>query len=146
MEKYNYEITIEAGVQKVWDNITDNSLSKQWLTAFSDNISATGEWKLGWKISFVDADWGTFAQIVQYDPLKTVELKHTATITKDGVHETTWEMTEKWIGSTEKYTLEKVSDTQVRVLVEMETDPVFREMFTEAWPKALDMLKRISEV
>lgn len=118
---------------------------KIWTKAFSPNSSYIGSWTEGSEITFVDKDrGGTVAHIDKLKPYDQVTATHIATLTADGVRETTGEFTEKWIGTKETYRLEE-SDGKTVFKVEMQTDPAFEGMFEGSWPQALKDLKKLAE-
>ena len=63
---------------------------------------------------------------------------------KDGVEDTTSEKVLGWAGATENYTL-KEANGKTEVLVEMDINEEFAEMFKDIWPKALNILKELAE-
>ncbi|WP_341901289.1 SRPBCC domain-containing protein [Fluviicola taffensis] len=151
MKKLNYNIEINSSPEKVYDNmlgLSDKHTYEQWTVPFSPNSSWEGGWNKGDKIAFVGISKdgiksGMLARIAENDPGKYVSIEHYGMLEK-GVEITEGEAVESWKGAHENYRFEPtVKGTRVTVEVDM-VDEYISHM-DEAWPKALNELKRISE-
>ena len=145
MVKLNYEITITAPIDAVWKTMSEHGLYEKWACAFSPDSTFEGVFEQGNEIKFIDPNrGGTKARLDKVVKHKEVRATHIATITKEGVEETTGPMTKKWIGSKEGYIFIE-DDGKTTVKVEIETNSDFAEMFENMWPKALIKLKEVCE-
>ena len=50
----------------------------------------------------------------------------------------------EWAGAHENYTLKKV-DGKTELIIDMDINDEFKEMFANIWPVALDNVKKLSE-
>ena len=146
MKKLKYEIQINTPKEIVWNTIISKETYGKWVKAFSANSEFIGEWKQGAEVKFFDGEMGgTIAKLDVFKPYEKIVAHHIATITSNKVIEKKGPMTEKWIGTKETYELESNGDkTTLRII--METHPDFEKMFNDCWPKALDNIKRFSEI
>ena len=145
MKELNYKISINASKEDVWNTIVGPETYDQWVKAFSPNSTYKGEWKEGAEMLFWDPDMGGTTALLQVvKPYDLIVANHINTVTKEGVAETTGEMTEKWIGTTETYRLSE-EDGFTTLSIEMKTDAAFEEMFDRCWPLALENIKKLSE-
>ena len=145
MEKQEFRITIDAPKEKVWQTLWDKSTYESWTSAFSEGSTVTTDnWKKGSKVVFGDSQGnGMVAQVDENIPNKFMSFRHLGEI-KDGVEDTTSEKVLGWAGATENYTL-KEANGKTEVLVEMDINEEFAEMFKDIWPKALNILKELAE-
>ncbi len=72
-----------------------------------------------------------------------MSFKHLGEV-RDGVEDTTSEKVKVWSGATESYTLNE-NDGKTEVVVDMDINEEFAEMFKNTWPKALKILKELAE-
>ncbi len=72
-----------------------------------------------------------------------ISIEHLGVV-QDGVEDTTSEAVKQWAGSFENYTF-KEKNGSTEVLVDMDINDDFKEMFEGMWPKALQKLKELSE-
>ena len=137
MVTLTYETLINSTAAQVWQTLTAQESYKQWVKAFSPNSQFEGRWEQGSEMKFFDPNiGGTFATLTEVVPGVRIVAEHTATVTKDGIRETNGDMTEKWIGSRESYHLHDLG-AQTRLVITIETDSIFRDMFDKGWPKAI---------
>ncbi len=141
-----YEIEINATKQQVWDTLIDKKKYHEWVKAFSDNSTFSGKWQEGAEVEFFDPNCGgTVAVLDKFLPYERIVARHVATINKEMERELTGPMTENWIGSKEMYDLDETAG-KTTLKIEMHTHSDFAEMFNNAWPKALENIKRIAEM
>lgn len=145
MESLKYKICIHAPKAAVWNTLTDAEMYQKWVKAFSPNSYFEGEWKQGTYIKFLDPEMGgTKAFLETLEPSAHIFARHVSMIGKDGEETTEGEMSSKWIGTTEAYTLsEEGSGTSLQIDIRTHSDSV--PMFESAWPKALESIKELSE-
>lgn len=72
-----------------------------------------------------------------------ISIEHLGVV-NDGKEDTTSEAVKQWAGSLENYTL-KESKGKTELLVDMDINDDYKEMFEGMWPKALQKLKEVAE-
>ncbi|HEY0434065.1 MAG TPA: SRPBCC domain-containing protein [Chitinophagaceae bacterium] len=145
MNDYQFNTTIKASAEKVWNTMLGPETYKQWIAAAWPGSFFEGKWKKGEKIRFLSPKGGgTVALLTAFEPYHLITAKHVAVVSPDGSEETTSEDARSWIGSTENYVLEE-SGGITKLTVNMQIDPSWAGMFDEAWPKGLAALKALCE-
>jgi hypothetical protein len=139
------DITINAPRRAVRDTRRAPTTYVQWARAFSPSSSYRGERQQGSVIDFIDPDLGGTGAI-----LETVEenarnvARHVAVVGTDATEYTTSEMAAKWIRTVETDRFDETEGSTTRA-VEIRTHEDFVEMFSGAWPQALDLLEQLCE-
>jgi uncharacterized protein YndB with AHSA1/START domain len=145
MKKLEFNITIDADRQKVWDTMFNPATYKEWVSVSWPGSYYQGTWKKGENIRFLSpSQGGTMANLVEYKPYEHVLAKHVAVITPDGSEDRDSDIAKGWIGTTEAYTFTE-NKGKTTVAVELNTSPAWAEMFSSGWPNALTKLKELSE-
>jgi len=141
-----FEITIDATPQKVWDTMLDKETYVQWTDVAWPGSSYHGEWKKGAEIRFTgeDGGGGTLAEITELEPYSRVVAEHVAVLLGDGSEDRESDMAKGWIGTTEAYTFTGENGS-TKLDVELTTAPEWASMFEDGWPLALEALKRLAE-
>jgi hypothetical protein len=139
MKTLNFSIDIDAPKQKVWDKLWSDSGYRQWTSAFEEGSYAESDWQQGSKILFLTPKGnGMFAVIEENIPFEKMTFKHLGEI-KDGVEEL-----KDWGGALESYHLDE-SSGKTKLNVNVDLLPEFQGYFDETFPKALNIVKQISE-
>ncbi len=146
MKKLRYFIMINASKEKVWYTMIGPETYKQWVKAFSSESQYKGEWKEGEHIIFFDPNMsGTKAILEKVTPYENILVKHVALVNKEVTSEDTESNVAKsWIGTTESYNFEE-KDNSTKFSVEVNTHEGFVQMFEDAFPEALQLLKGLCE-
>lgn len=145
MIKLNYSIEINAKKEHVWKTMLDKENYKKWARVFSEGSTFRGKWEQGETLLFIDPDLGgTKAVLEVCKPYDEIFAKHISMVDKDMNENNEDEMSKKWIGSTEKYTFTDSGDS-TKLEIEMTVEDTFTEMFETSWPKALEIIKSLSE-
>lgn len=143
----NFSIVINASKEKVWNTLWDDITYRQWTAPFAEGSSAVTDWKEGSKILFLDGKGaGMVSKVDKSIPNEFMSIKHLG-IVKDSVEDMNSEEAKQWAGSYENYTLNSV-DGKTELKIEMggtEIPQEFADYFKDAWPKALNKLKELSE-
>lgn len=145
MEKIKFSTSIKAPKEKVWKILWDDASYRKWTSAFHEGSYAdTDNWKEGSKVLFLSPGGdGMVSTVVANRPNEFMSFKHLGEV-KDAVEDTTSEKVKKWAGATENYTLtEKEGVTEL--IMEMDINAEFKDMFMNRWPKALEQVKILSE-
>jgi hypothetical protein len=145
MEKQEYRITIDAPKEKVWKALWDIDNYREWTSAFAEGSTVkTDNWQKGSKVFFVDETGsGMVARVDENIPNRYMSFRHLGEV-RDGVEDTTSEKVQGWAGATENYTLNE-NDGKTEVVVDMDFNKEFAEMFRDIWPKALKIVKELAE-
>ncbi len=132
---------INALKEKVWETLWNDETYRKWTAVFMEGSYAKSDWNEGSKISFLTpAGDGMFGIIQTKIPYEQMIFKHLGEI-KKGVEEL-----KNWDDATEGYYLTEFNGTtDLIVKLTFEASPQFEEYFTNTFPKALDIVKRLSE-
>jgi hypothetical protein len=143
-KKLHFETIIDAPRRDVWDVMLAPETFPQWTSAFMEGSYYQGSWERGEDIRFLAPDGsGMMAVIAENRPYEFVSIKHLGFIEK-GVADTESEAVRSWAPAYENYTLSD-SGGSTRVEVDMDVTEEFEQHMSEAWPRALESLKEISE-
>lgn len=151
MKKLQFKKEINATSQKVYETMLGlkvKSTYEHWTAAFNPTSTYEGSWEKGSKIHFVGVDengkkGGMVSEIEQHQPARFVSIRHYGFL--DGDTEiTTGEQVEKWAGGHEDYSFQE-NNGITTVTVDIDTVEDYADFFNNAYPKALDKLKEISE-
>ena len=155
LNKLNFEIEINAGVEKVWEKMLRDAGYRVWTMEFNPGGSYyekenPGEFVAGENIDFLGPDQngqlgGMISKVFEVRKYEFISFQHLG-YNMNGVRDTASEEILAVFPSFENYTFEKLDDGKTKVKVEMDSDPKYTEMFTDLWPKALNKLKEICEI
>lgn len=127
----------------------DDKPYREWTAAFNEGSYYKGSWEKGSKILFLGPDpktgkeGGMSSRIAENKPYEFISIKHVGLVS-DGVEDTTSEEAKKWAPAYENYTLTQ-KDGSTEVLVDLDVDERYAEMFEKMWPDGLKSLKEIAE-
>ena len=147
MEKMNFDISIKAIKEKVWDTLWQDASYSKWTSVFSESSYAvTDNWKEGTKVLFLDAKGsGMVSMVAENKPNTYMSIKHLGEV-KDGIEDTTSELVQQWNGAMENYTLiETPGGTDLKIELEGNMPEEFKDFFLNTWPKALEKVKELAE-
>lgn len=148
MKKLNLDIQIDAPREIVWESIVNPKKYMYWTSAFAEGSYFEGGWNKGDKIRFLanheNETGGMFSEIAESRFPEYISIRHLGYI-KNGVVDTKSDEVKKWAPMYENYILEKADENSTRFGLEMDLPDEFYEMFHEMWPKALILLKKVSE-
>lgn len=142
-----FEIVINAPKEKVWSILWNDTTYPAWTAPFSPGSKAVTDWKQGSKVLFLDQkNDGMVSTIAESKPAEYMSIKHLGSV-KNGVEDLDSEEAKQWNGSYENYNLEdKNGGTLLKVTMGgVEIPAEFEDYFKDAWPKALDKVKELSE-
>jgi uncharacterized protein YndB with AHSA1/START domain len=148
MERLNFSIVIDAPKEKVWNTILEDETYRIWTAAFMPGSHYIGDWSQGSRILFLGPGEsgemsGMVSRIKENRPYEYVSIEHIG-IVQGGKEDTSSEEVKSWAGALENYTFKDLGG-RTEVLVEMDTNEEYREMFQNTWPKALERLKELAE-
>lgn len=148
MQKLQFKIDISAPIEKVWDTMLEDKTYRQWTEAFSPGSHYAGSWDKGSKILFLGPNeqgvmGGMVSRIKDNRKHEFISIEHLGMV-NDGVEDTTSEAVKPWAGSLENYSFKNLNG-KTELLIEIDINDDFKDMFNDMWPKALQKLKEISE-
>ena len=144
MKKLQYSITINAPKERVWDAMLEDKTYRQWTTPFKEGSYYEGSWEKGSEIKFLAPGGSGMLSVIrenkryEYISIEHIGLIHQGVEDRDSVE------AKRWTPAFENYTLSE-KDGQTTVSVDMEGADKYEEIFQDMWPKALQLLKEISE-
>ena len=144
MERKNFEITIDAAPERVWNILWNNATYRQWTAVFAEGSQAETDWKTGSKVIFSDGKGnGMVSTIAENRQPEFMSIRHLGVV-KNGVEDTESEEVKQWAGAMENYTLSPAGG-KTRLTVSMDIAEDYRDYFEKTWPLALDKVKELSE-
>lgn len=139
MTTLNFSVTINAPKEVVWDKLWSDASYRQWTAVFSPGSFAETDWKEGSTVKFLSPSGdGMYSLIEKKTPYEEMTFKHLGEIHK-GVQEA-----KDWAGARESYRLKETNGT-TELSVQMDSTDDFKEYFEKTFPKALQVVKEISE-
>ncbi|MFT3911669.1 MAG: SRPBCC domain-containing protein [Ferruginibacter sp.] len=134
-----FQANINAPKEKVWEILWNDDTYRKWTAAFTEGSHAESDWKEGSKILFLDGKGrGMFSMIEKKIVNEQIIFKHLGEV-KDGVEEA-----KEWGGARERYFLSEKNGT-TELSVEMDSTGDMDTYFNDTFPKALAIVKEISE-
>jgi Activator of Hsp90 ATPase homolog 1-like protein len=148
MQKLKFSIEINSPKEKVWNTMLEDKTYRIWTEAFSKGSHFIGDWSKGSKILFLGPNengemGGMVSRIKENKLYEYISIEHLGVV-ENGKEDTTSDAVKQWAGSLENYTF-KNKDGKTELLVDMDINDEYKEMFEGMWPKALQKLKEISE-
>lgn len=135
----NFSETINAPKEKVWDSLWNDANYRKWTSAFSPGSFAETDWQEGSPVKFLSPSGdGMYSLIEKKVPNEEMIFKHLGEI-RNGV-----EAPGEWAGARESYRL-KENNGVTELTVSMDSTEDFQSYFQETFPKALALVKQISE-
>ncbi len=146
MQKVHHSIHIDAPIEKVWDTMLNDATYRQWTEPFSAGSYYEGDWQEGSTIKFLstEQEGGMYSRIKENRMHEFVSIEHLGMISPEGEIDTTSEEVKKWTPAFENYTFEE-KDGGTELHIDIDVADEYKEMFEEMWPKALQILKELSE-
>lgn len=148
METIQFTTLINSNKQHVWKVMLEDKTYRKWTTAFHEGSFYKGSWDKGSEIHFLGPDEegnlaGMYSKIKENRLYDFISIEHLGMI-RNGVVDTTSDEVKKWTPAFENYTFtEKGNQTELKVEIQVNTN--YKAMFEEMWPKALKILKDLSE-
>lgn len=148
MQKLNFSIVINSPKEKVWNTMLDDKTYREWTDVFSPGSHYVGSWEKGSKILFLGPNeqgimGGMVSRINENRKHEYISIEHLGVV-QDGKEDTTSDEVKQWAGSLENYTFKDLNG-KTELLVDMDINDDYKEMFEGMWPKALQKLKMLAE-
>lgn len=147
MHKLHFSIVINKQKEHVWNTMLDIDTYRLWTDVFAPGSNYVGDWSQGSKMLFSSDEAGEMSGMVsrikENKPYQYISIEHIG-IVQDGKEDTSSKAVKEWAGALENYTFKEIDGT-TEVLVDMDIEDEYKEMFQEMWPKALLKLKELAE-
>ena len=148
MQKLNFSIIIDSPKEKVWNTMLDDKTYRSWTDVFASGSHYVGSWNKGSKILFLAPNEkrkmsGMVSRIKENRQYDYISIEHLGVV-ENGIEDTTSDAVKIWAGSLENYTF-KSAGGKTELLVDVDINDEYKEMFQNMWPKALQKLKEQAE-
>lgn len=136
----SFSIHIDSKREKIWSVLWNPTTYEKWTSVFTEGSHYEGEIKQGNTIQFLGKDGGGMSshieKLIENEQMVFAHQKEL----KNGV-----ETDSTWQGAKEIYYLKKENDTGIELQVIMDITPDMEDYFNKTFPKALALIKQISE-
>ena len=145
LKRIEFITTINAPAPTVWRLMLGPEGYKQWASAFAEGCYFEGSWAQGAKIKFLSTSSGDgmISEIDQHRENEFISIRHLGFIS-NGVEDTASESVRAWAPAYENYTFISAPEG-TKLVVELDVPGEWEQYMNEAWPKALALLKQLSE-
>lgn len=145
METLNYEIHINAPIQKVWDLLWNPETYPKWTQFFAPDSQIKTDWEIGGKTYFVDkAGDGMVSTIESLNEPNEVVFRHLGMI-KNGVEDTESRDVKDWSGAEEKYFLRAIDENTTEVRAVTHINGEYEELMNNGFKQGFEILKKLAE-
>jgi hypothetical protein len=139
-----FTAAISAPAPVVWRHVTSPESYKHWTSAFAEGSHFKGSWEQGSKIQFLSPSGdGMVAEIAENRENEFISIRHLGFIA-NGVEDTTSDAVKAWAPAYENYTFLTVPEG-TKMVVDQDVSAEWEEYMSQAWPKALVLLKELSQ-
>ena len=145
MEKMIFTQQINASKEKVWNILWKHASYRKWTSPFCEgSYAVTDNWKEGSKVLFLSPGGdGMVSKVEANRPNEYMSFLHLGEV-KNGVEDTESEKVKQWAGVHENYTLTEEAGVTL-LTIDMDMIDEMKEYLLDAWPKALEQVKQLSE-
>ncbi|MEZ6142022.1 MAG: hypothetical protein R3B84_15760 [Zavarzinella sp.] len=144
VKRIQFSTTINASAEVVWHHITTPESYEQWTSVFAEGSKFEGSWENGSKIRFLSPSGdGMISEIADSRTNEFISIRHLGFIS-NGVEDTTSEAVRSWAPAYENYTLQATLEG-TGIVVDQDVSSEWEKHISEAWPKALNLLKGLCE-
>ena len=147
MDKLKFSIIINAPKAKVWDTMLNDVTYRIWTEAFMQGSYYIGDWSEGSKILFLapgeTGASGMVSRIKENRLHEYISIEHLGMV-ENGKEDTTSDAVKVWAGALENYSFKELNG-KTELLVDVDSNEEYSEMFNGMWPKALQKLKELAE-
>lgn len=144
VKRIQFTAAINAPAATVWRHVTSLESYKCWASAFAEGSHFAGSWEQGSTIRFLSPSGdGMVAEIAESRENEFISIRHLGFIA-NGVEDTTSEAIKAWAPAYENYTFLALPEG-TKMVVDQDVSVEWEEYISEAWPKALVLLKELSE-
>lgn len=145
METLNYETTVHAPIQKVWDLLWTPETYTQWTQFFSSGSQFKTDWEINGKTYFLDATGnGMVSTVKRMNAPFEVVFSHLGII-NNGIEDTQSKEVKEWSGAEEQYFLRAINENTTQITAVVHTDQKYAEMMNNGFHKGFEVLKKLAE-
>lgn len=145
MATFNYEIIINAPMQKVWDLLWDEKTYGEWTQFFAAGSQFKTDWKVGGETFFTDAEGnGMFSTIRSLNEPIEVIFSHLGMVRNGEVDTATVNQLE-WSGAEEKYFLRETAPDTTELRAEVHATGEMEDMMNRGFNEGFKVLKKLAE-
>lgn len=139
-----FTVKIKAPASVVWQHVTNPDSYKKWTSAFAEGSHFQGSWEPGAKILFLGPNGdGMVSEIAEIRADEFISIRHLGFIT-NGIEDTTSEEIRAWAPAYENYTFLS-SEEGTSMVIDQDVSIEWEDYISQAWPKALEILKNLCE-
>ncbi len=143
-KRIQFTVNIKAPVSVVWQHVTNPESYRQWTSPFAEGSHFKGAWESGAKIFFLGPNGdGMVSEIAESRVNEFISIRHLGFIA-NGVEDTVSEAVRAWAPAYENYTFLSTKEG-TSMIVDQDVSAEWEEYISQAWPKALDILKKLGE-
>ena len=144
MGKEIFNVIINASKEMVWKILWNDETYRKWTSPFTEGSYMESDWKVGGKTYFLDGKGnGMISTIETIKENKIMSFKHLGML-KAGKEDFDSEEVKNWAGALETYILDSLGE-KTKLSVELDLDESHKEYFMGVFPKALNLVKELSE-
>lgn len=137
-------IDINAPRESIWHVLTNDSLLRDWYTAFQEGSYAETDWKEGSKVIFRDREGnGMIGKIAVNKPHEIISTEFQGMLV-NGKEDTESQEANNIKGYFETYRISGTGNNN-RLDIELDTSDEYADMFNNMWDKALQRIKELAE-
>lgn len=142
MKELQFQVTIHAPKQKVWDTLWRDDTFRQWAGVIDPGTYMVGELKEGNEVQFISAvnGYGVTSLVEKMVPDEFLLLRHHADTQNAGQRE----REDQWTGGKESYTLAEQNGVTT-LTAAFDVPPELEQELTVSYPKALERVKELAE-
>jgi hypothetical protein len=142
----NYEITINANLEKVWNTAFNLDTYEKWTSIFDPSSTYIGSLVKGEEVKNTSKEnkGGMIGTVVENTPFELLAIAYTG-VMANGTYDRDESYNDIIKGAREDYIFTKVSDTETKLSVKTVTLLEWSDFLAGTWPQALEQLKAICE-
>ena len=144
VKRVQFTVAINAPAATIWRHVTSLESYQHWTSAFAEGSRFEGSWEQGSQIRFLAPSGdGMVAEIAENRENEFISIRHLGFIA-NGIEDTTSEAIKAWAPAYENYTFLALPEG-TKMVVDQDVSVEWEEYLSQAWPKALVLLKELSE-
>lgn len=144
METLQFNITINASKEVIWEILWNDETYKKWTGVFCEGSSVKTSWNEGDKIYFLSPNGEGMNSIIEVKiPYEYIAFKHIGEL-KNFEEIPINDAVKEWSGAMETYRLIP-KENSIDLEVKIDVIEKYVDYFKESFPKGLEVVKQLSE-